>query len=157
MINAFGQELELYKNQDLRQYGVEMEAKSVELVDAFRFFLNVVVMESEAKSAGSYEEYSDLPDTIINAGVYAKIKRIDANLFGKHVSSYESSRFAADNELHPLGDFTELNLSVGYSFGPKQSTRIYGLVANLTDEEYSTVVGYPDYGIRVNVGVQHRF
>jgi outer membrane receptor protein involved in Fe transport len=152
-----GRVLELYKNQDIRQYGIEIDARTVRIFDYLELFANATVMESEARDGGSYESYRDLPDTIVSAGVYGHFGRIDCNLFGKYVSSYESKRFAGDGQYHPLGDYTELNAKIEYRIGDDDRSRVYLAVANLTDEKYSTVVGYPDYGRRVNVGVRKAF
>lgn len=152
-----GRVLELYKNQDIRQYGLEVEARTGRLFDHLELFATATVMESESKDSGSYASYRDLPDTIVSAGVYGHFGRIDCNLFGKYVSSYESKRFAGDGEYHPLGDYTELNLKVEYRIGKDDPSRIYVSVENITDEEFSTVVGYPDFGRRLNVGIRKVF
>ncbi|MFC1453007.1 TonB-dependent receptor plug domain-containing protein, partial [Verrucomicrobiota bacterium] len=145
---ADGRELELYENQDLVQYGVELEARTARLMEFASLFANSTVMDSRARADGDYESYPDLPDVIVSAGVHCLAAGADCSLFGKHVGPYESRRFAADGEYHPLGDYVTLNLTAGYSFGTGGGTRIYGAVENLTDEEFSTVVGYPDYGRR---------
>ena len=152
-----GRVLELYKNQDIRQYGLEIEARTGRVFDYLELFANATVMESESRDSGSYESYRDLPDTIVSAGVYGHFGRVDCNLFGKYVSDYESKRFAGDGEYHPLGDYTELNMKVEYKIGKDEESRIYVSVENITDEEYSTVVGYPDFGRRLNVGMRKEF
>jgi outer membrane cobalamin receptor len=81
----------------------------------------------------------------------------DCNLFWKYVSSYESMRFSGTPSYQPLGDFHSLNFNAGRSLGSTDATRIYVEVSNLIDSEYSTVVGYPDYGRRFLVGIRQRF
>jgi outer membrane cobalamin receptor len=56
-----------------------------------------------------------------------------------------------------LGDYNVLNANIGFWFGRKHQARIYMEVENLTDEEFSTVVGYPDYGRRFVVGIRQTF
>jgi outer membrane receptor protein involved in Fe transport len=46
---------------------------------------------------------------------------------------------------------------VGYSLGKRERLRIYVEATNLTDSRYSTVVGYPDYGRRFQVGIRQIF
>jgi outer membrane receptor protein involved in Fe transport len=152
-----GRVLELYRNQDLRQYGVEIEARTGRVFKRLEFFASATVMESETRISGSYESYRDLPDTIVSAGVYGHFGRFDCSLFGKYVSRYESKRFAGDGEYHPLGDYTELNAKVERRLGDDGRSSVYVSVENLGDERYSTVVGYPDFGRRLNVGVRKEF
>ena len=57
----------------------------------------------------------------------------------------------------PLGDFHVLNATVGWSFGGEHQARIYAEVKNLTDKEFSTVVGYPDLGRRFIIGISQTF
>lgn len=48
-------------------------------------------------------------------------------------------------------------LNAGYSLGERRQHRVFVAVENLTDDEYSTVPGYPDFGIRVYGGVRLAF
>lgn len=155
--NADNQIVEFYKNQDVRQYGLEAELRSATLMDHFDLFLNAVVMDAEQKSGGSYEDFPERPDTIISGGVYSRFGRVDVNLFAKQVSSYENNRFAGDGQYHPLGDYVNVDMNIGYRLGDKGYTRLYCTLRNLTDERYSTVVGWPDDGFRASAGIQHYF
>ncbi len=155
--NALGEEFDLYENTDLVQYGFEMEGQTAKIAKYYSLFLNATVMESLTKADGDWDSFRDLPDVIVSSGVYMDVDRLDCNLFGKYVSDYENRRFATGGTYEPLGDFVELNLTAGYKLGAERNTRVYGSVKNITDEEYSTVVGYPDYGRRYALGVQHYF
>jgi outer membrane cobalamin receptor len=79
---------------------------------------------------------------------------LDYNFFWKFVSGYESSRFASPPELHPIGDFHTFNLTVGHPLWNLENTRVYLEINNLSDNAYSTVVGYPDYGRSFLVGIR---
>ena len=60
----------------------------------------------------------------------------------------------------PARESVGLELStkvVGRRLGVGKRTRIYAEVRNLADKAYSTVVGYPDYGRRAMVGLEHLF
>ena len=82
----------------------------------------------------------------------------DANFLAKHVSPYESSRFVPGSlGPQPVGDFVELNADIGYGFGPEEQYRVFVGMENITDERYSTVPGYPDYGRRLFAGVNLTF
>lgn len=155
-INDAGEIFNTYANSDVRQYGLEAECRSVRLWRWFEVFGTATVMESERRRAGEWEPYEEIPNVIVTGGIYAQAGRFDLNLFGKHVSGYENRRFAQDGQYHDLGDFLDLNLTGGVSFGKERATRLYFSLENLLDDRYSTVVGYPDFGFQAFVGLQHR-
>lgn len=146
-------------NQDLKQYGFELETRTAPLADIATIFFNTTLMQSELKAAGAsdYDDYREIPDLIVSGGVYGEADRLDFSLVGKYVSHYSNNRFAQDGNYHPLGDFTELNAVLGYTFGKKRNTRIYAAASNLLDDEYSTVVGWSDPGLEFRVGASHEF
>jgi outer membrane cobalamin receptor len=146
-------------NQDIQQYGLELETRSAPIGGIATLFFSATVMESELKpaSGSGYEEYREIPNWILSGGMYAQHGPFDFNLTAKHVSGYENYRFAQDKQYHPLGDFFDLGLTAGYTYGAKRSTRVYVSVQNLLDDEYSTVVGWDDPGTKCAVGVQHTF
>ncbi len=154
-----GNEFYLSDNQDITQYGLELETRSAPIGGIATLFLNATLMESRFKAAGtdSYGDYVEIPDLILSGGMYTQIDRFDFNLFGKYVSDYSNSRFAQDKEQHKLGDYLELNATIGYTLGKKYNTRVYTSVANLLDDEYSTVVGWSDPGTEYRIGIQHEF
>jgi len=95
----------------------------------------------------------------MNSGIYVSKSNIDFNLLWKYVSSYENTRFLAivkNKPLvpDPLGKFHCLNAIIGWSFGKKHQTRAYIEFGNLLDKKFSTVVGYPDFGRIITVGIK---
>ncbi|MBN1291864.1 MAG: methyltransferase domain-containing protein [Candidatus Latescibacteria bacterium] len=146
---------ELWINRDQDQLGLEFEVQSVPLYDKAKVFFNIAGIRSRAEINGSMKKNEELPEVIVGGGVQLWHEGYDLNLFLKTVSSYESTRFAADATTPvPIGDYSTLNLTMGKSFGTKLRTRVYLEAINLTGEEYSTVVGYPDYGRRYSIGIR---
>ncbi len=146
-----------YANNDVRQYGLELECRSATLMDTFTVFGSGTLMDSEKSVHGSWTTYEEIPNVIANAGVSAVAGRVDVNLFGKYVSEFENKRFAEDGKYHKLGNFIDLNLTAGLSLGKEKSTRLYASLENLLDDQYSTVVGFPDYGFQAFIGLEHKF
>ena len=155
--NVNGREIELYLNRNQDQAGLEIEARSAVIAGKFQLFGNLVAMRSRAVSSGEMKENEELPNFIGGAGIYCSAGKADGTLLWKHVSSYESIRFAAGNQAQPLGDFHTLGLTAGYTFGRRPVLRIYFEANNIGDDRYSTVVGYPDYGRRFTFGVRTTF
>jgi len=151
-----GETFNTYTNDDVRHYGIELEARSALLADMYTLFANVTFMESERQIDGDWEKYEEIPGWIIASGATFKKDRYDVNVFAKYVGAYENKRFADDGDYHALGNFVDINVTAGASFGENNATRVYLLLENLLNDEYSTVVGYPDYGFQVSVGVRHR-
>jgi len=150
-------------NQDVRQYGLELETRSAPIGGIVTLFFNATLMQSELKPAGSsdYDDYREIPNWILSGGMYAQYRRFDLTVVGKHISDYENNRFAqpvgGTAPYIALGDYFDLSATAGYRFGAKRNTRVYAAAQNLLDEEYSTVVGYDDPGARFSFGVQHTF
>ncbi|MBL7076802.1 MAG: TonB-dependent receptor plug domain-containing protein [Kiritimatiellae bacterium] len=146
-------------NQDVVQYGVECEAKSAPIADIVSLFVNATLMSSRLTPAGESDsqDYREIPDFIGSAGLYSNLGRWDATLAAKYVSGYENNRFAQDKQYHDLGDFWALNATAGYTLGSEKNTRVYVAAANILDDEYSTVVGWSDPGLRLSVGARHMF
>ncbi|MBT7299418.1 MAG: TonB-dependent receptor, partial [Victivallales bacterium] len=157
VLNADKDNIDIYTVGDVRQYGLEIEARSAKLWDKVEFFAAATFMNSIRNMDGDWANYMEIPDQIVTAGIYGEFGPLDVNLFGKYVSRFENLRFAQDKQYHDLGDFTDLNLTIGYRFGNEQQTRVYVALENLFDDEYSTVVGYPDYGFQASVGLRHTF
>lgn len=153
-----GQIMEFYMNRDQDRLGVEFEARSVPLLNSAQFFLNVTAMKSRAESEGEMTRNKELPQLIMSGGIYASKSKLDLNIFGKFISSYESTRFVPKTKgPQPLGDFFTLNATAGWSFGEKDLTKIYLEGKNLTDEKFYTVVGYSDFGRRITIGLRRVF
>jgi outer membrane receptor protein involved in Fe transport len=155
--NVNGHIMELYENRDQDSKGVEFEFKSRPFLENTNVFFNLTAMKSRARKNGSMFRDTEIPQVIIGAGFLGQRWKFDYNLFWKFVSGYESSRFADPPVPQPLGDFHALNLTVGHSFGTSEKMRIYLEITNLTDNGYSTVVGYPDYGRRFQLGIRQVF
>lgn len=156
--DAAGLEVETYGNEDVSQYGLEFECRSQPLWDRVSLFVNALVMDSRTEDETGHEtDYEEVPDEVVKAGAYVTVGSVDLSVYGQYLGEYENDRFSDDGTPKPLGAFVDLNLLAGVSFGRDKHTRVYGKVANLLDDEYSTVVGYYDAGRRVSVGVQHVF
>jgi outer membrane receptor protein involved in Fe transport len=153
-----GRIMELYKNQDQDAKGLEFDFRSRPFFQSNNLFFNITAMSSRARlEDGSMSRDPEKPRVLLGAGIMGKRWHLDYNFFWKFVSAYESSRFAADSAAHPLGDFHTLNLTLGHSFGHEENIRVYLEMINLADNRYSTVVGYPDYGRRFQLGIRHKF
>ncbi len=153
---ATGSYIELYENRDQDTSGMEFEYKSRPLFEKINFQFNLTAMNPRARSEdGSMQRDIEKPRVIIGSGILGKQWKLDYNFFWKYVSGYESSRFAS--EFHPLGDFHTFNLTLGHPLGKYENIRVYLELTNLTDNRYSTVVGYPDYGRSFRVGIRQVF
>jgi len=153
-----GNEFYFSGNRDLRQQGMEAEVRTPGVWrDRLSFVSSVTWMRSEVDADGSYERYREVPTLIATGGVNAQVGIWDAALWVKHVDSYENFRFAQDRAYHDLGDYWDVTLTGGMRVGKEYNTRVYGSVENLLDEDYSTVVGWTDPGIRYRVGLETTF
>ena len=93
---------------------------------------------------------------VLGGGVSYLVDRLEVALFAKHLDEYENDRFVAPaSSPASLGNFTEINGIVTYHCDP--TTDLYVRVDNITDDEYSTVAGYPHDGTQVFGGVVKRF
>jgi outer membrane receptor protein involved in Fe transport len=154
--------MELYLNREQEQYGVELDARITSLFSSLQGFFNLTAMKTKAKEDESFEENKEYPELITSGGLYYQYNGIDITAVGKHVSSFENSRFAApaaDGKTYPqsLGDYFVADLNAGYSMGSNYITRFYVEIKNIFDKEYSTVVGYPDFGRTISVGLRQSF
>jgi outer membrane receptor protein involved in Fe transport len=118
----------------------------------------MTLMRSKMQDDNDMVTNKENPVLITGGGIYSKWEKIDLNIFGKYVSQFENERFVnvADGP-QPLGNFFVLDLNAGYSTKGKLPVRFYIRVKNLTDNKYSTVNGYPDFGRMLFGGVQIRF
>jgi outer membrane receptor protein involved in Fe transport len=151
--------MELYLNRDQDQLGVEIDARSMPLKGNVQLFFNFLAMRSRAETGGEMLRDREMPRFIASGGFYTTKEHLDFNLLWKFVSGYESTRFAegAPPLPQPLGGYHSLNITTGWTFGVKPVNRAYFEIVNLTNENYSTVVGYPDYGRRFTVGLHSSF
>lgn len=146
-------------NQDITQYGLELDAKTAPLADIASLFFNLTLMESRLTPAGEddAQDYLEIPDLITSCGTTINAGRWDGLLAAKYVSGYENNRFVESGEYEDLGKFVDVNASIGYTFGKEYSTRVYLAANNLLDKEYSTVAGWSDPGATFMFGVRHQF
>lgn len=142
-----------FENSDVYHYGLEAEGRTARFCRYFSLFANATLMESQ-KRDGGWHDYREMPNAIVKSGVSAEVDRFDINFYGKYLSDFENKRFSADQEYHALGDFFDLNVNAGYTFGKEMPMRLYISLQNILDDRYSTVVGYPDYGFQMFAGVQ---
>lgn len=157
-----GRILELHANEDRDQAGLELEARSVPLGYAGTLFANLAIMRSRVCDDGRMRRDRRLPRYIGGAGLRTTRSGVDLNLFARYLSGYESTRFvSAPAGQRPvpakLGDCVTLELTGGYTL-KRYGMRLFWKVENLTDTEYQTVPGYPDYGRGLRVGLrwEHR-
>jgi outer membrane cobalamin receptor len=148
---------ELYLNRDQNQFGLEFEIVAPEIANLLEPFINFALMKSSMKEDDKMVTNKENPVFIANGGVYMNKRSYDLNLLCKYVSLFENNRFAsvADGP-QPLGDFLTLDLSGGYTTKGKIPVRIYFRICNISDNKYSTVIGYPDFGRMIFAGVQIR-
>ncbi len=149
--------MELYLNRDQVQTGIEVEARANTLWETIQPFCNVTWMVSKQDEDGDMVESKEFPTLVSSAGIYGKWSRLDVNMLIKYISSFENSRFSAIPEPQPLGDFVNMDIIAGWDFAPLLPVHVYAEIRNVTDELYSTVVGFPDFGRRFNLRVVHRF
>jgi TonB-dependent Receptor Plug Domain/TonB dependent receptor len=146
---------ELYLNRDQNQTGIELEVVSPRIFNLIEPFFNISVMKSQVETNGTMARNRENPAVISGGGLFLDKGNFDLNLFCKYVSGFESARFAPKSAgPQPLGDFLAIDLNGGYTFSTKMPLRLYLRVRNLTDKNYSTVVGYPDFGRMVYVGLR---
>lgn len=149
--------MELYDNRDRRQTGVELSVTTASWRNAVRGFANITAMNPEYDVNGSMKKDPEVPGTIAGGGIMALWRGLDANLYWKYISPYKSARFSSLPDPVGIGDFTTLDLTAGWTFRTVPSARVYIELTNLTDKEYSTVVGYPDFGRRWILGIRQTF
>ncbi|MBF0431115.1 MAG: TonB-dependent receptor plug domain-containing protein [Fibrobacteria bacterium] len=151
-----GSLMELYENKSKQTAGIELEVKSASLINMLSLFANVTLMRHWVDVDGDYESDKEKPEFITNGGFSFTYGDMDAHVFGKYVSGYESKRFAS--EYHDIGNYFTLDCTAGYNWKlkSKHQLRLYGALTNITDKEFSTVVGYPDFGRRWSGGMQYR-
>ena len=112
-------------------------------------------MKSLMKSGDKMVTNKENPVAITSGGLYLDKKGVDLNILCKYVSPFENKRFASKTAgPQPLGDFFTLDLNGGYTSQGSLPVRFYFRVRNLTDKRYSTVVGYPDFGRTIYLGMR---
>ncbi|MEK7400323.1 MAG: TonB-dependent receptor plug domain-containing protein, partial [Candidatus Poribacteria bacterium] len=97
-----GRIMELYMNQNKDQIGLELDAQSTPIFGIAESFFNFTAMRSHSESEGKMKSDEQVPQFILNTGIYASKSNIDFNLLWKYVSSYESTRFLATVKGQPI-------------------------------------------------------
>jgi len=149
----------LFQNANRDSYGLELDLRSKRFDCGTQFFLNGVYVQVRNDLLGHYEEDEEVPEFILGAGVSQLLgDSWEFSVFTKHVSPYENERYLpAGTPPAPLGHFTNVNIKLTYFFGEKKQHRAFFLVENVGGQHYSTVVGYPDEGVRYSGGVSLRW
>ncbi len=151
--------VELYQNIDKRSYGLELVTRvSLPFIHSF-LFANATLMRGENITGTGPEKDERLPNTILNFGFQFDRSGFDANLYVNYTGPYSNNRFVSGawTEEHgsfPLGDFTAVNITAGYTFDRRFSARIFAEARNLLDHRYLTVAGYPDSGRLFSLGAR---
>jgi len=150
-----GLEYALFENGDRKNYGVEFEIRSNRFDNGVQFFGNATGMKTKRTRSGSWGTDKEVPDFLLGGGLSYLCGKFEWSLFGRQVSSYENQRFVTGGVPASLGDYFELNAQLTYRHD--ENTEFFIKVDNLTDNEYSTVAGYPHDGALIYAGLVKRF
>lgn len=151
--------MELYENLDKRTYGIEMNTRLILPAIHSSLFANALLMKGEKEISGAYEDDEQLPMVIFNTGLLFDYSGFDVNLFVNYTGPYTNNRFVnpawvQQNGNYPLGDYVSFDLTTGYTFSGRFSTRLFAEITNVLDQRYSTVAGYPDAGRLFRFGLR---
>jgi outer membrane cobalamin receptor len=105
---------------------------------------------------GEWVDDREVPEIIMSGGLLYGRKGLSLSLYAKYLSEYENERFLPPGSPPaPLGAFIDLTGQVSYKF--KTDMEIFFRAENITDDEYSTVPGYPSEGAQFYIGVKKAF
>ncbi|TKG96506.1 TonB-dependent receptor [Puteibacter caeruleilacunae] len=156
---ADGLIMELYKNSEKRNLGVECEFKGNLIKKYAQLFANVTYMNPQEKVESEWIDDEETPNVLGNVGINSEIQKFEMNFLLNFTGKYENDRFVskqwiAENGKAPLGDFTDVQLKVAYNFdlGRQQHGKIFIESFNLLDKKYQTVAGFPNAGIQFRTG-----
>ena len=155
IVTVNGEPFALFENADRKNYGVEVEVQTNRFENGLQLFGNVTVMKTERTYSGSWDKDDEIPDVVVGGGASYAYEKFEILVFAKHLSSYENERFTATGIPAPLGDFVDLGAQVTYRHD--KNTEFFVRAENVTDDEYSTVAGYPHDGALFYVGFVKRF
>lgn len=153
--DADGTDHVLFTSGDRRNYGVELDLKTNRFDNGLQGFVNVTVMQTLRNSDGTWQEDEEVPDALVGGGASYLADPFEVACFVRYSSSYENSRFMSGGATAPLGDYTEITGQLTYKHDP--STDFFVRIENMTNDEYSTVAGYPHDGTLFYVGAVKRF
>ena len=146
----------LFEEGDRKNYGVELDVRSNRFENGIQVFFNATAMRTKRTRDGDWENDDEVPDFLIGGGASYVFDSFEIAFFVRHVSEYENERFLpAATPPAPLGDYTELSGQLTYRHD--KDTELFLRVDNITDDEYSTVAGYPHDGTLVYAGLVKRF
>ncbi len=153
-----GDIIELYTNRNKRNFGVEIDAKTL-LLKWLYMFANITAMKGEIKGTKDWTKDDETPLFIANIGCNVQKSRFDFNLFVNYTGAYKNNRFVDKTYLKqfgkaPLGEFFNVDITSGYTLGSNKKIRLFIEVKNLFNEPFQTVPGYPDYGTILSMGVK---
>ena len=145
----------VFEENDRKNYGVEVEVQTNRFENGMQFFGNVTAMRTKRTYAGDWDKDDEIPDVVVGGGASYVFEKYEFLVFAKHLSSYENERFTETGLAAPLGDFVDLGAQLTYRHD--QNTEFFVRAENITDDEYSTVVGYPHDGALFYAGFVKRF
>jgi outer membrane receptor protein involved in Fe transport len=154
-VEVDGDDIAVFEEDDRKNYGLELEVRTNRFENGLQFFGNVTAMRTKRTVSGDWETDDEIPEVVVGGGTSYVIDKLEFLLFAKHLSSYENERFTATGMPAPLGDFVDLAAQVTYRHS--KNTEFFVRVENITDDEYSTVAGYPHDGALFYAGFVQRF
>lgn len=155
-VTVNGEPFALFENADRKNYGVEVEVQTNRFKNGLQFFGNVTTMRTKRTYSGDWKTDNEIPKVVVGGGASYAIKKFEFLVFAKHLSSYENERFLpGGSPPAPLGDFVDLGVQVTYKHD--KNTEFFVRGENITDDEYSTVPGYPVDGALFYAGFVKRF
>lgn len=153
-----GEFVELYTNNDKRNFGVELDVKIPLLSSVISASFNATIMKAETQSNSAWKHDDEVPEFIANTAIHLKKNSFDCNLFVNYTGEFKNDRFVSKTYLQefgkaPLGDFYSVDLTCGYTVGKKNNLRFFGEIRNAFDITFQTVAGYPNLGRNISIGV----
>jgi outer membrane receptor protein involved in Fe transport len=146
----------LFIADDQDNYGFETDLRTRRFSGGLQFFLNGIVMRTRRTMNGEWVDDREVPEIILGGGMLYAREGLSLSLYAKYLSEYENERFLPPGSPPaPLGAFIDLTGQVSYRF--KTGTEIFARVENITNDEYSTVAGYPHEGALFYMGVKKAF
>ncbi len=155
-VTVDGEPFALFENGDRKNHGVEVEIQTNRFENGLQFFGNVTAMRTKRTFSGDWDKDDEIPDVVVGGGASYLFEKFEFLLFAKHLSSYENERFLpGGTPPAPLGDFVELGAQMTYRHD--RNTEFFVRAENVTDDEYSTVPGYPHDGALFYAGFVKKF
>ena len=155
-VTVDGEPFALFENGDRKNHGVEVEIQTNRFENGLQFFGNVTAMRTKRTFSGDWDKDDEVPDVVVGGGASYLFEKFEFMLFAKHLSSYENERYLPNGAPPaPLGDFVELGAQMTYRHD--KNTEFFVRAENVTDDEYSTVPGYPHDGALFYAGFVKKF